>query len=118
VTAPARLTQADIDRPFTVPALAERWDCSEGLVRKMIERGELSSFRLGVLIRIPASEVAKIECQSLTASNDSGADTLSSGKSRATGEDENSMPKIARAQKPRRAGFGKPVTIPRGRLDA
>ena len=46
---------------FTVPSLASRWDCSEGLIRKMIDRGELRSFRLGILIRVPADEVERIE---------------------------------------------------------
>lgn len=47
--------------PLSLRQLADRWDCSEGLVRKMIERGELHSFRIGVLIRIPAVEVDRFE---------------------------------------------------------
>lgn len=113
MTRPALLTEAS-EKPFTVPALAERWECSEGLIRKMIERGEISSFRIGVLIRIPAQEVAKVECQRLTASNDSEADTPSSGANRASDEDEGSMPKIDRARKPRHAAYGKQATIHRG----
>lgn len=100
------------DRPFTVPNLAARWGCSEGLVRKMIDRGELSSFRLGTLIRIPAIEVAKIECH--TASNDFEADLLLSGKSTESDEGEHSMPQIDRARKPRPADFGKRATIHHG----
>lgn len=116
MTAPARITQADVDRPFTVPALAKRWGCSEGLIRKMIERGELSSFRLGVLIRVPASEVAKIECP--TASNDSDADLQSSGARTESDEGERSTPKIGRARKPRPDASGKQATIHRGPWDA
>lgn len=99
------------ERPFTVPNLAKRWECSEGLVRKMIERGELSSFRLGVLIRIPASEVAKVECQNLTASNDSEEGSPSYGEKATSDEGEGSTPKIGRARKPRHADFGKQATI-------
>jgi hypothetical protein len=41
----------------------------------MCRRGELSSFRLGKLIRIPASEVERIECQNtaLSGTEDNGA---------------------------------------------
>lgn len=101
-------------KPYTVPTLAERWECSEGLIRKMIERGELSSFRLGTLIRVPASEVAKIECQSLTASNDLGEGTPLSGERAESDEGEHSMPRIGRARKPRHADFGKQATIHHG----
>jgi excisionase family DNA binding protein len=46
---------------FSVRTLAERWQCSEGLIRKMIGSGELRSFRYGNLIRIAADAVAEIE---------------------------------------------------------
>src|SRR5690606_20002218 len=110
----ARVTVAarQIDeRPFTVPTLAARWECSEGLIRKMIERGELRSFRIGVLIRIPADEVTRIECQSLTASNDCEAPLPSSGKTEESDGDDASMPRIGRARRPRPGEFGKPGTI-------
>lgn len=64
--------------PFTVRTLAQRWGCSEGAVRNRIAANELRTFRIGALIRIPASEVERIECPN-TASNDSAADTPSSG---------------------------------------
>lgn len=102
-------------RPFTVPSLAERWECSEGLIRKMIDRGELQAFRIGILIRIPADEVGRIECQNLTASNDSGEASPSSGETTQTpGVGEGSTPKIGRARKPRHAAFGQPATIHHG----
>ena len=47
--------------PFSVAKLAQRWDCSEGLVRKLIEKTELSAFRVGTLIRIRALEVERYE---------------------------------------------------------
>ena len=31
--------------PYSIRTLAERWSCSEGLVRKLIRSGELQSFR-------------------------------------------------------------------------
>lgn len=93
-------------RPFTVPALAERWECSEGLIRKMIASGELFSFRIGVLIRIPLSEVERVECQSRTASNDSGEDMPSSGTTAELGDAAGSTPRIGRARKPRPGSSG------------
>jgi excisionase family DNA binding protein len=61
----ARATfKRDEPRPFSPETLGERWGCSSEKIRQMCRRGELSSFRLGKLIRIPASEVDRIECQS------------------------------------------------------
>jgi excisionase family DNA binding protein len=56
-------------RPFSPETLATRWGCSAEKVRRMYHGGELVGFRLGKLIRIPAAEVERIECQSLTASS-------------------------------------------------
>lgn len=53
----------DDDRPFSVSALAERWSCSDGLVRKLIKTGELPSFRYGKLIRISAKDVVEFEAR-------------------------------------------------------
>lgn len=50
-------------RPFSPETLGNRWGCSSEKVRQMCRAGELSSFRLGKLIRIPAIEVERIECQ-------------------------------------------------------
>lgn len=113
MTVPARISQAD--KPFTVPTLAERWECSEGLVRKMIERGELRSFRIGALIRIPADEVERIECQSRTASSDSAAPSPSFTDMKEGAFAEGSTPKIGRARRPRHADYGMPAaTVTRG----
>jgi len=112
VTAPARISQAE--KPFTVPTLADRWECSEGLIRKMIERGELRSFRIGALIRVPADEVERIECQSLTPSSDSAADMQSCGTKAESDADDASTPKIGRARKPKPAAYGQQATIHRG----
>ena len=50
-------------RPFTPETLAERWGCSSQKIRQMSQNGDLACFRLGRLIRIPAIEVERIECQ-------------------------------------------------------
>jgi excisionase family DNA binding protein len=50
-------------RPFSPETLADRWGCSSEKVRQMCRRGELPYFRLGKLIRIPANEVERLECQ-------------------------------------------------------
>ena len=99
--------------PFTVERLALRWECSEGLIRKMIARGDLQSFRIGTLIRIPADEVKRVECNPI-ASNDCEADMPSSGKSRESEEGKGSTRKIGRARRPRPGACGKTATIHRG----
>lgn len=96
-----------ITPPFTVPNLAARWDCSEGLVRKMIDRGELRSFRLGVLIRVPAEEVERVECQSHTPSSDSEVDTPLCISTTESDGGERSTPKIGRARRRRLDHSGK-----------
>jgi excisionase family DNA binding protein len=70
-------------RAFTVASLAQEWDCSEGAIRKLVATGALGSFRVGTLIRIPAAEVERYECQN-TPSSDSAAASLSSGEREAS----------------------------------
>lgn len=62
-------------RPYSPETLAVRWSCSSEKVRRMYHDGELSGFRLGKLIRIPANEVERYECQNtdLSGTEDSGA---------------------------------------------
>ncbi|WP_070151063.1 helix-turn-helix domain-containing protein [Sphingobium phenoxybenzoativorans] len=48
-------------RPLTVETVAERWECSPSMVRKVINSGELGHFRVGNLIRILAVDVEKYE---------------------------------------------------------
>lgn len=59
-------------RPYSPETLASRWGCSSEKVRQMCRAGELSAFRLGKLIRIPANEVERIECQNTDSSNTGG----------------------------------------------
>ena len=49
------------EQPFTPKSLAERWAVSEQHVRDLTAGGQLFSFRVGGLIRIPAKEVWRIE---------------------------------------------------------
>lgn len=51
------------ERPYSPETLADRWGCSAEKVRLMYRSGELAGFRLGKLIRIPANEVERYECQ-------------------------------------------------------
>lgn len=51
------------EKPFSPETLAHRWGCSAEKVRLMYHAGELLGFRLGKLIRIPAGEVDRYECQ-------------------------------------------------------
>lgn len=57
-----------MSRTFTVASLAAEWQCSEGVIRKAIADGRLGHFRLGSLIRIPAEEVRRFECQNIPSS--------------------------------------------------
>src|ERR1043166_7079241 len=50
-------------KPYSPETLAERWGCSAEKVRLMFHAGELNGFRRGKLIRIPAAEVERYECQ-------------------------------------------------------
>ncbi|WP_143089604.1 helix-turn-helix domain-containing protein [Qipengyuania nanhaisediminis] len=50
-------------RPYSVPALAARWECSEGIIRGLIRNETLGHFRIGTLVRIRASEVERFECR-------------------------------------------------------
>lgn len=51
------------ERPYSPETLADRWGCSAEKVRLMCRAGEIASFRLGKLIRIPAVDVERYECQ-------------------------------------------------------
>ena len=57
------MTSAIEKRAFTVATLAKAWDCSEGIIRRMIAEGRLNVFRIGNLIRIRPDEVERFERQ-------------------------------------------------------
>lgn len=115
------LPAVDVDdrRPFSVPQLAERWGCSDGLVRKLIRDGELQCFRPGALIRISAAEVEKFECRKSNQSipsRSSAVDSLSYGgeavnRESESADDANLIRKIGRARRRKPAGSGKKATI-------
>jgi len=61
---PEQPTAPDADPDvFSVRTLADRWQCSEGLVRNMINRGELRAFRFGNMLRIRLDAVEEIEAK-------------------------------------------------------
>jgi excisionase family DNA binding protein len=49
------------EKPYSLGTLADRWGCSTEKVRTMYRDGEITGFRIGKMIRIPASEVRRIE---------------------------------------------------------
>lgn len=53
------------DKPYSPQTLAKHWGCSAEKIRIMCRDGELACFTLGKLIRIPASEVGRVECGDL-----------------------------------------------------
>lgn len=69
MTAAARANEP----PYTVETLATRWNCSPGAIRNRIKSGELRTFRIGALIRIPANEVERVECLSTVSNGSAGA---------------------------------------------
>lgn len=46
---------------YTVKQIAERWQCSEKTVRRLIERGELIAHRLGGRHRISEADLTAYE---------------------------------------------------------
>ncbi|WP_338531621.1 helix-turn-helix domain-containing protein [Nitratireductor thuwali] len=59
-----------MNQVFTPRTLAERWQCSERHVRNMIDRGELSAFRLGKLLRIRGETVEAFETVGVKATDE------------------------------------------------
>jgi excisionase family DNA binding protein len=102
-------------RAYTVASLAAAWGCSEGVIRKAIHEGRLGCFRIGTLIRIPAEEVARFECQN-TPSNDSGEATPSSTETPPDDDTESDYrPRTVLGRKRRLGGDGpQGATVHRG----
>ena len=46
---------------LTIPETAQRWKVSARTVRRMIQRGELPTFRVGRQIRVSPDAVARVE---------------------------------------------------------
>ena len=103
-------------RAYTVSTLADEWECSEGVIRKAIANGELGCLRLGTLIRIPAEEVRRFECQAIQ-SSDLEADMQSSGAMKqASGEGGGLKLPIAPQRKRKHVPGGLAKPTPRARL--
>ena len=102
-------------RAFTVASLAAEWDCSEGVIRKLIADEKLACFRIGTLIRIPAEEVRRFECQNIPC-NDSSADMPSSIETPEESDTESDFrPRIVLGRKRRLGGDGpQGATVHRG----
>lgn len=90
-------------RAYTPETLAERWDCSPSVIRKLCRKGDLPSFRLGgKLLRIRADDVEEYECQS-GASPDSEDNLPSHGMSEATTDEKSGVVTLSKHRtKPRR----------------
>jgi excisionase family DNA binding protein len=92
--------------PFTVDTLAKRWACSSGAVRNRIRAGEIRTFKIGALVRIPFAEVERVECLN-TLSSDFGAGSPSSTMTGTETAAAKSLPRpigLARTQKRGSAG--------------
>ena len=100
--------------PFTVATLAQRWACSEGAVRARILKGELRTFRIGALIRIPASEVERIECPNTQSSASEVASPSSGAMKTASATALVSPRPIGSARRRRPDNDGAEATILRG----
>lgn len=102
---------------YTVASLAAHWGCSQGLIRNMIQRGELLRFKLGTLDRIPRAEVERIECQTVlnTPCSGSVAGLPLSGETRQESATVNrSSQPIASERKRKPANAGGLATIVNG----
>lgn len=102
-------------RAYTVASLAREWECSEGVIRKAIADKRLGCFRIGTLIRIPADEVARFECQNIPSSA-SEAVTQSSIETKRDDDTESAFaPRIALGLKRKHAADGpQGATVHRG----
>jgi len=101
-------------RAYTVASLADEWHCSQSVIRKAIADGRLGHFRLGTLIRIPAEEVRRFECQNI-ASNDFEAATPSSTEAPTESDTGRGFERpTALGLKRRQGGDGRPAIVHRG----
>jgi excisionase family DNA binding protein len=101
-------------RAYTVASLAQEWECSEGVIRKLVASGALGSFRIGSLIRIPAEEVKRFECQNI-ASNDSAAASPVCGETETeSGTGSGYMRPIGLERRQRLGADGARMTVHRG----
>lgn len=94
-------------KPYSPETLADRWGCSAEKVRLMYRAGELPGFRLGKLIRIPANEVERYECQTTTASHGTEENSQSPIETRAERADASRLARLTKdEQTPSLVRFG------------
>lgn len=99
-------------KPFTASTLAARWECSEGLIYKLIAQGRLRSFRIGTLIRISQEEVERFECgpsSDLEEALPKFGETVTENDTA-----EPWTPEIGKGRKRRRVGFGQQDNVASG----
>jgi excisionase family DNA binding protein len=46
---------------FSLPRLAKRWDTSYRTLHRKVQEGKLRAIRLGALVRVPRTEVERVE---------------------------------------------------------
>ena len=49
------------ERAYSPESLAERWDCGETSVKKLLRDGKLAGFKIGTLWRVTSAEVERFE---------------------------------------------------------
>lgn len=52
---------AEPAKPYTLPQLADRWQCSRQHLFYLVKRGKIRAFTLGRLYRVSQDEVERIE---------------------------------------------------------
>ena len=81
-------------RPYSVNGLADRWDCSPSMIRKLIKANRLQPFRIGELIRISAAEVERYEkCQCQQTITDTPSSALEEVSPSSGGKTEDQEPR-------------------------
>lgn len=59
---PEKPAQPDHDKPYwTVAQIAERWQCSEKKLRRLLKKGELIAHRFGGQLRIAEADLRSYE---------------------------------------------------------
>lgn len=99
---------------YSVPRLAERWDCSREMIYKLVKSNRLQVFRLGGLIRISVAEVERYECQTTACSGSEGDLPSSGNRQTASDTGDNLAQQIGRGRKQRRVEFGSPAEVING----
>lgn len=106
---------------LTVAQLAARWACHRSHIARMVDRGKIRAFRVGTLIRIPISEVERIECQtsqdnhpSPSSDSDKAGQLSGETKPASAGVTSSTRP-IGLGQRLKPAGDGKPGMVLPGR---